>query len=468
MEEEEKGLLTIGDFFKVIFNRKWIVLAVTIAALLIGTLLTMFVVNPSKLTYQVYFTMEYPGKSTVYPDGKTFRFQDMVSLEYMEAVKSSNEKFANIDVEKISESDGVRIFGTAATTDGDKEEEKKDLPINEKLYEYRFEADGKYFPNGEVANDFLRALAAYPAEYTKTSLAKVDFKKDLQSYSSDSVKRYEDKLKVLNNEYDFLEKQYDSLVKSFGDSLIVNEKPLSVWINELETAYGSYDRQALADNLNRYGYTFSEDVTKDINNDLVYELQENTKRIENNKELYKELVTGGTTSETTILTTISTLEARNVSIEYTLAYSGVVVDKTTTIWTWSQDKNSQAYKNYVAESEAFGKKLDGIKTMLEAQADICKSVMSAAYGQQAKITFANNRLEELNQKSIVTTAILSLLVGLVAASAVVLIIDMPKYAKKKRAELEGVSESTPVWVEDEQVAEAAATQSEDSEEDKKD
>lgn len=460
MEEEEKGLLSIGDFFKVIFNRKWIVLAITIAALLIGTVLTMFVVNPSKLTYQLYFTMEYPGKGSVYPDGKTFRFQDMVSLEYMEAVKASDEKFKNLDIEKMSEKDGVLIYSTSVR-EGDDENNKGDLTINDKLYEYRFVADAKYFPNTQVANDFLRALAAYPAEYTKSSLEKVDFTKDLQSYSSDSVKRYEERLNILNNEYNFLVKQYNSLISVFGDSLIVNGKQLSVWLNELDTAYGSYDRQSLSDNLKRYGYTFNEEVTTDINNDLVYELQENTKRIANNKALYQELVTGGTTSETTILTTISELEARNVSIEYTLAYSGVTVDKSSTIWTWTQDKTSAAYTKYHEDSVAFGEKLDDIKTKLETQAETCKEVMKAAYGQQARVLFANNQLEKLNETSIVMAAALSLIIGFIAVAAVVLIIDMPKYAKKKREELEGVPACTPVLVGSEQVAEAAAAQAEE-------
>ncbi|MGN1060224.1 MAG: hypothetical protein ACI4QN_00675, partial [Candidatus Coproplasma sp.] len=397
----------------------------------------------------------------VYPDGKTFRFQDMVSLEYMEAVKASDEKFKDIDIEKISEKDGLLIYRTSVV-DGD--EDKADLSINDKIYDYRFVAEGKYFPNQEIANEFLRALAAYPAEYTKSSLEKVDFKKNLLLYGSSSIKRYNDKLSILNNEYDYLVSQYNSLISSFGDSLIVNEKSLRVWLNELQTAYSSYERQSLSDNLSRYGYTFDDEVFSDTNDDLVYELQSNTKNIANNKALYEDLVKNGSgiTSETTILNTISDLEKRNASIEYTLEYRGIEVeDRNASIWTWKKKADTTAYDRFCSESEAFGEKLDQVKTTLENQADICKTVISAAYGQQARVLFANNQLEELNTTSTAMAAVLSLIIGFVVVAVVVLIIYMPKYAKKKREEIEGVPARTPVLVESEQVAEAAATQSEE-------
>ena len=56
---------------------------------------------------------------------------------------------------------------------------------------------------------------------------------------------------------------------------------------------------------------------------------------------------------------------------------------------------------------------------------------------------------------------IALIIGFIAVAAVVLIIDMPKYAKKKREELEGVPACTPVLVGSEQGAEAAAAQSEE-------
>lgn len=433
MDEEEKGALTLGDFFKVLFRRKWIILAVTLAALIIGTLIIELAVNPAKVMYQVYFSMEYPGKSSVYPDGKTFRFQDMVSLEYMQAVKDSDELFADIDVEKISENDGVTISSTSVLKDEDTS--SSTLTTNEKLYEYWFVAEAKYFPDEDTANAFLRALAAYPAEYTKSSLENVSFTKNLLSYDSDSVKRYEERLTILNNQYDYLVGQYNGLINLFGDNLVINEKSLSVWLNELQTAYGNYDRESLTERLSRYGYTFTDKVFEETTDDLVHELQINTKEIENNKDLYTQLVgNSGTTAETTLLTKISELESRNENILYTLNFRGITVDKTNSnLWTWQKDEASEAYINFTDESEKFGLEMDTIKETLEKQAVICKEVVSAAYGQQSRVLFAGSKLDKSGSISLITAALISLLIGLVASAVVVLIVDMPAYSRNKKS-----------------------------------
>ncbi len=458
MEEESKGALTIGDFFRVIFRRKWIVLAVTVAALLIGVLLIQLVVNPIKTSYQVYFSMEYPGRSSVYPDGKTFRFQDMTSLEYLQAVKASDEKFADIDVEKMSENDGITIFNTSVREESG-ETDKEEITINEKLYEYKFVAQGKYFPNEETATAFLRALAAYPAEYTKSSLEKVSFTKNLLSYDSASVKRYSDKLSILNNQYSSLVSQYGSLINSFGDNLVIKEKSLRVWLNELETAYGEYDRSSLSSRLSRYGYTFDDEVLKKSNDDLVYEYQMNEAKISNYRKAYEELIktSSGIVEGDSILNEMTNLQNRNADIQFTLDFRGITTDKTSNVWSWKVG-DTAANENFKKESVAFGAELDAVKTVLEQQAVICKEVVAATYGQQARVIFSNNRLEKQGATGLVKAALLSVLIGLVAVCVVVLIIDMPKYSRKKKEAcgVLPVTSSVPSAEEDEQLAEAAA------------
>lgn len=469
MEEEEKGALTLGDFFKVIFRRKWIVLAVTLAALIVGTLVIQFLVNPVKASYQVYFSMEYPGRSSVYPDGKTFRFQDMTSLEYMQAVKDSDkEKFAKIDVEKINKNDGITIFNTSVR-EGDEETSKENITINDKLYEYKFVADGKYFPDDETATAFLRALAAYPAEYTKTSLENVSFTKNLLSYDSASVKRYSDKLNILNNQYNTLVSQYNSLISSFGDNLVIKEKSLRVWLNELQTAYGDYDRDSLSSRLSRYGYTFDNDVFDKTNDDYVYEYQINTQKIENNRKIYEELVktSQGIVEGDNILSEITALQNRNVSIEFTLNFRGIEVNKpANSAWTWSIGDNATNEK-FKQESADFGKELDAIKATLEEQAAICKQVVSATYGQQARVIFSTNKLEKIGGTGLMMSAVLSLLIGLVAVVVVVLIIDMPAYSRKKKEAFGVVTHdfTAAKKAKEETLAEAAASDTEEKAED---
>ncbi len=445
--EEESGVLSVGDFFKVIFNKKWIVLAVTVAALLLGMLLTVFVINPAKLCYQVCFSMEYPAKSSAYPDGKPFRFQDMVSLEYLQAVKASDERFAGLDVNAISQKDGITIYNTAVTDLSATDAQSG----NPKPCEYKFVAKAKYFPDKGTANEFLHALAAYPAEYAKASLGNVDFKKDLQSYGSESVKRYEERLKVLNNEYEFLVRQYNELAAVFGESFIINQKPVSVWINELNMVFNSNDMKTLSANLKMYGYLFDDQkLFSESNNDLVFELQSNTKKRQEVEKTFGGVIPSGAIGDSPVYETLQNLILRNEEIKNILEFRGVEYDDTTTVWTWKQKADPTAYNNFVAKSNEFGAKLDGIKTKLEGQADICKSVMASACGQRARVIILNNQPEKLNETSLVLAAAMSLLIGFVAVAAIVLIIDMPAYARKKRQALEAEYGNMPDDGRDEQ------------------
>lgn len=466
--EEEKGLLTVGDFFKVVFNRKWIVLAVTIVAIALGVVLNSFVLNPAKESYQIYFTMEYPDKGDVYPDGKVFCFQDMVSLEYLQAVKASDKDFADIDVEGMNKENDVYIYQTSRSL-GEAETETQTLTVNEKTYEYRLLVAAKYFNDTKSADKFLRAIASYPAKYNEEAVSDVDFKKNLSAYNDDAVKKYEEKLNMLNEEYQFLVGKYESLIGAYGDALEVNGKKLSVWLGDLQTAYGSYERQRLSKELSQYGYAFNDDVAADTIDDLVYELQTNAYKIEENTEMYKALVSGGVSAETTILTTISSLRERNVDIEAKLKYFGVEhngyladgsIDKSVAIWTWSQDKTSAQYLKYAQESSQFGTRLNAVKASLEEQADICKSVVEQAYNQQTKIVFSSSITELLGGTSNVTVAIVSALLGIIVVAAIVLIADMPKYAKRKKAASLVCPQTSSTCL----YAEAAASQTEQEEE----
>ena len=96
-EREEEGI-TLGELFRVIFKRVWVVVGVTLAITAIAVLIVALLINTSRKEYRLEYTIEFPGhENSRYPDGTAFRYQNLLSLATLNAVKASDEAFASVD-----------------------------------------------------------------------------------------------------------------------------------------------------------------------------------------------------------------------------------------------------------------------------------------------------------------------------------------------------------------------------------
>ena len=101
MEENyvEDGL-SLGELFRVIFRRGWLVLVITVAVTIVGALAVALIINPMQTQYSLTFSYNYPNSSSQrYPDGTSFVYRDIVSQSSLETAKASDEAFAGVDIE---------------------------------------------------------------------------------------------------------------------------------------------------------------------------------------------------------------------------------------------------------------------------------------------------------------------------------------------------------------------------------
>ena len=97
---EDEGV-SLGQIFKVIFNRKILLLIVSLSVAVVFFVSFYLIYNPSVRNYEVGFIYEAPSLSQgKYIDGSVFSYSDVVSLNNLEKVKASNEKYKDIDIEK--------------------------------------------------------------------------------------------------------------------------------------------------------------------------------------------------------------------------------------------------------------------------------------------------------------------------------------------------------------------------------
>ncbi|MDE6407795.1 MAG: hypothetical protein K2K50_04245, partial [Anaeroplasmataceae bacterium] len=99
MEEKEEGL-SFGEIFHVLFIKKWLLLAVTIAITLLGVIFVQFLYNPGRIEYQATFEIKFPDAfkqendtTRHYPDGTEFLYQELISLNNLKKAQAKDEKF---------------------------------------------------------------------------------------------------------------------------------------------------------------------------------------------------------------------------------------------------------------------------------------------------------------------------------------------------------------------------------------
>ncbi len=423
MEENERKGLTIGEVFKIVLKKKWLVLAITAAVLLVGVLFMELLYNPSKTTYTTYYSLEWPDKGESYPDSTPFRYQDVISLETLKEIKDSDKRFENIDVERMCTYDDISIDNLVNEREAGKASGSEAL-----IYDFRLTVKTKYFSSVKVTGDdgvtknysanevavaFIRAVASYPADYAKKAIKKVDFSVNLATYNSAST--YEEKFALLMAEYNFIADKYEKYVSSY-ENININNKTLKAYQDEAKAAFSQQTRENLSKELSLNGYIPQEKLEAD-NALLEKQKAENAAQIEALTKLHNDLFQGASSTDTALGSQIAGYVSRNVEIERILA-----------------SRTSADFAQKCADFEA---KLDGYKNALTAQAETCKAVSEALFEEQARTTFVGNRITKDGDTSLVITVVLFLIVGLLIGGGIVCVMDLPSYLKEKKLLEEG-------------------------------
>jgi hypothetical protein len=406
--DEERGI-SLKEIFSVIFKRVWWLVGCVAAFAIIVVLFVQFYYNPSKRTYTIDYTIEYPDSASgQYPDGTAFRLSDIKSLATLEYIKSTDESFASIDVSKMIDNDDISI---TKVTDSTTDDEYVELTIKK-----------RYFSSTEQAQKFIKAVAEFPAEYVKELVESSEYTANLTAFNV--ARTYEDQISLLEAQLSYVNGMYDSLINLYGQYYKVNGKSLLSYRLELNNVLSSEDLLHLNSELTnqRYvkdGETFLANAQSDIdayNKQIAY----NNKRIEALRE-ERDKISGSQSDVETFNKAILDLVASNSTLQYNI---DIINEKVASI----NNTDTTAQK-------AFEEKLEGYVSDLNEATDVFKSVRIAVYAEKSVTVYNSNNIEVSGGLNIILAAVVGAVVGFIVAGVIICIIDMPKYLRKRDAEL---------------------------------
>lgn len=417
--EQESGM-TLGEVFKVIFKKKWLLLAITLGIAIIGTLMINFVISKNQVEYKSEFSIKYPGvESSVYPDGTPFNYKDLVSADNLAKIKTSDDKFKNVDVEAIADNNDISIVEIVRTVN---EEEVS-------TGSYTLTVKSKYFDSETVAKEFVTAIANYPVEYAKANAEAFDFSANLTSYTASNS--YRSQIDYLVAQKNMLTSGYSTLISRYGEMYTVGDKRLKDYLSEINLYFSNNKIDTLYTELEDKGYISDDgylDTVKYEIKDLEIEKEDNLKVIQNLKTELEALVKIYGTSGSSVVTyesfnsRIADLTERNVQIERQLKILNTYITN-----------NPDGVAANQKELELFKKKLNTFYDQLVKDTASYTDVNKAIYNSVSKVTFANSSvIISEGGISLIIAIIGSLIGGFVVGCIINLIIDMPKYLREKK------------------------------------
>ena len=284
MEEREEGM-TFGEIISLLFKRKLLVLIITLVVGLIGTLAILLIYNRSKNQTTVnYYYVDTVINSGDYSNGEKFRNEDLISLETINEVIKSKEKYKGLDAEKIH--DNVKIQKvTLAEADGKTDSTK--ILTNEY---YQLTIPAKLVDNKEIAKAFFMDLVSYPINKNETIITEINYKQILDRFAE--AKTYDEKFTYLDSAIADLEKRYNNIITTYGDVLYTDSKGVSKLLSERlkdiqltieEKNLGVY-KTSTAD----YGLVLSYEYTKPLLQNQLNNLNEQVKLVNNKYTAIKE------------------------------------------------------------------------------------------------------------------------------------------------------------------------------------
>lgn len=422
--EEDNGV-SLGEIFKVIFKKVWWVVAVTAAVMIIFVCLIQFWFNPSKQMYSASFDIRLPS-GNVYPDGTELRLEDSVLLENLQLIKDESllseskrtGNFADIDIQKMVEEDDVVLTHMI--------EQKED-----ETYEYHntVRIVKKYFKNKKQAAAFVKAVAEFSVDNAKNIVNNMNYSELLAKYQRYNT--YEEKINALIAQKNYIESMYEKISDKYSGEYVPSGlnsgKSIDDYIRDLTDVFDTREQEAVRNTVSANYYvwdtaTYLDNAQAKIKA-LEVEIEENKNRIDAQ------------------IAERDKLKENFGSIQETTEFDKIIADLAdrSAVMQNEIDKTNETLRRidvYIdgdgkAAKEAFDKRLDKICAQLEEATQVLKTVNIATYEEKAQAIYVNNKVEIKGGLNIILAAAIGVVAGFVIVSAVILIIDLPKYKREK-------------------------------------
>lgn len=421
--DETKKELKLLDIVRVCFHRYILLGCVAGATLVVGTL-GLTLIGKSKESYVSNFKYSVPSiQNNKYLDGSSFDFQEVLSKSNIEEVINSNQKYSNIKVTKLLESSINEIKHIREYSDITKE------LINDY---YALILPKNVFSSKEQAESFITDLLSYPIKESIKSLNNLNYKINLENYSS-SLK-YEDQITYLSNQNNLLISQYNSLINLYGD-VTYESKSLSSYCNEVKRLEASLRLTDLSNELKQNGYLMNVEQEKKSleleKKEIQKNIQYNEQKIDELKGMIKYLLDNSSSVQSLDIDAynqkIADLIIENVNLNERIEKIDIKISAAT-----------NAPTSFINDMEEINQNLEeATNKYLEVEKYLINNYSKISY-KSAKV------LEEQNDDSTIKNAFVSLIIGLVLGCAVNLIVDrkylFEEYPEKKKKESKALEE----------------------------
>ena len=217
VEESQQSSFNFKNYCRGIKSYKWWVIGSTVVCAVLGFVGFKFVINPIRSNYAIQYNYQLAGKTDdgvtfTLIDGTTFDQYDIASKANLQAVKDSNSKFKNVDVDKIFTEGLINVKKIVETN--------KDDP-NQTEVSFKATAKPRAFKNGSVGREFLFALINYPVEISTKAIEKYNINDFINANWSNLS--WVDGIKELDKQYNKINEVYTELQANFGESVKPNK-----------------------------------------------------------------------------------------------------------------------------------------------------------------------------------------------------------------------------------------------------
>lgn len=419
MEEKEKGV-TFGEICAVIKKRIWLVLPLAILLTILSVLAVAFLYNPGREVYELTFELSFLGTDLEnYPDGSPFHFQEIISAENLAKAQETDEQFAAVNVEKMTERGGITI-----RRESDLSTLETDAQFDLYRNIYTVSVESGYFKTKKQATAFLKTLVNVPLEKAQDIADDLDYSLDRTLFDNAD---YDSKLNMLTTQKEKLLAQCDLWIEIFHEYYTVNGRSLHNYREDIDAVFSDVTRELFLQENEMNAYS-SKETAEQRKSVLEQERELNNKKLEGlREELRKELeansaggmvVGGGAIEEG-----IAELTTRNAEIDMTLDLF-----------------NNEA--EYNTKMAAFSERLNEQFSALDAVAKTLQSDSRILYEQSSLPVFATYNAQTDGGMSVILAAIGGFVLWFILLSIVFCCVDLTKMRKREAAASAAAPEET--------------------------
>ncbi len=443
--EQEEGV-SLLSILKVMFGRKLLLLILTVAIGLIGTLLILFGYNNLKGKYVSSFTYSEPNLAVgKYVDGAAFNYGSLVATNNLYAIKESNNDFSSVNVDKMIKDNSISISREIEETTATSTTE---TVVTNRTITYTITIDKKYFSSEDQAKKFIQAIVNTTIDENQTKIKYLSYNNAIEFYTNTNI--LDQKVKYLREQYDFILNKYNNLSTVYNNYIVKSKnKSIAAYISEFKSAFevsNSIDNlyANMLRNVYVLDYTNMQDEYEELYNTYLTLYTYNDKKINELKTTINDIIQALPDSKKSDIDMSKyneeIIKATSLKQEYLDMinyYSNVL------------EKLEPAEPNYIAraseaDSQAFLKKLDAAKDKLVEATNVLKEVEAEVLTDNNNVYYSySNVIDTKGQIKTILAIIISIVAGFVVGCIVNLVLDYRKIgAKEEPKKIENKEEKT--------------------------